>query len=87
MLLLYKKAGWSNERPQPGKPLLCSFVEAIEYTAAMRGAARWRNRLIHGYFDIDSRREMPHDLALDASAFLVAFEAHEGRQECASHNA
>jgi len=23
------------------KPLLSSFVEAIEYTAAMRGAARW----------------------------------------------
>jgi hypothetical protein len=23
------------------KPLLSSFVEAIEYTAAMRGAPRW----------------------------------------------
>ena len=34
-------AGAIELAPGWEKPLLSSFVEAIEYTAAMRGAARW----------------------------------------------
>ena len=34
-------AGTIELAPGWEKPLLSSFVEAIEYTAAMRGAARW----------------------------------------------